>query len=447
MGDRLFWFTPILSSRVRVVRSISILFIIFTPYFIWGKGPRLSLSEAIEKVLQKNLDLQVERQKILAAELDILRAKGERYPRLKLMAGLGPIGGATGNAVNGSSHSQYGLGYSANIEVHQPLYSWGRIDESIKAAYHGKGVKEQEVKIKELDVIYKTKRFYYGYLLAKSLKGYVDRSIKDVKKGLNHLKKRENVQAQRYRLGILLSQIEGRRSSLERDMELAKMGFNEMMGTEGYIPKESRLLNRTHNLKSLSYYLELAYANRPEFRQLKEGLLAKKALAKAEARARWPLIGVLLKYDFATTSIREAQSSPFAYDPFNKSEGTVGIGFQWDLHLSSAKEKKLHAEVAVLKTQKFKMESGLKSLVRQAWLNISALEDRKKAAQKGYRIGKKWFDKMMVGFKTDVIDAENVVPAYQAHIETLVVFYRILFDIEMAWGILSQVVGKEVHPH
>lgn len=430
-----------------MVRNVSVLFVIFISQLALSKVSRVSLSEAIEKGLQKNLDLQVERKKILTAEADILRTKAERYPRLKLMTGVGPISGATGDAINGSTHPEYGLGYSANIELHQPLYSWGRIGGAIEAARQGKIVKEQEVKVKELDMIRRLKKFYYSYLLAKSLKRYVDRGVRDVRKALNHLKKKDNVQAQRYRLGILLSQIEGRQLSLEKDMELAKTGFNEMMGTKDYLPKGNRLLNKKRTLKPLSYYVDLAHDHRPEFRQLEAGLLAKKALTKAEARANWPLIGVLLKYDFTKAPIREAQSSPFAYDPFNKSEGTVGIGFQWNFHVGSAKTEKLRAEVAVLQAQQSQMDVKLNSLVKQAWLNVSAVEDKKRAAQKGYGIGKKWFDKVMVGFKTDIVDAEDVVPAYQARIETLGTFYQTLFDSEMAWAALSQVVGKEVDSH
>ena len=416
------------------------------------KKELVDLSDAIKMATQSGPDILVERAKVATSLADISRAKAEKYPRLHLTAGVGPATQASGDAVTGFTNSdEFGLSFLGSLEFSQPIYTWGRIDSAIEAAKNGKRVSEQGVLLKKIDTIYDVKKSYYGYLLAKSLKKHVDSAEEGVRKALKDLKGTDGVQSQRYRLGILLSQIEAKRSLLEKEVELAKTALNFHMGRENgnFVPKELELEYAERKLESLEHYLKLVETSRPEHKQLEAGIRAKKALAFSESRGDLPVFGLIAKYDFSATPIREDQSSPYAYDPFNKSEVVVGLGLTWNFQwgLQSSKAEKLRAEAAGLEAQRGMAKEGFKLLVKKAWLEVREAVERVKAAKRGYRIGKKWFDKVMVGFKIGSVDAGQVAPAYQARAETLKEYYEALFDGNMAWAGLAKAVGNEIDPN
>lgn len=116
------------------------------------------------------------------ADLDLTstklqEAKSYRYPQADAMALFGPAPGAKRddlvpvvNTDKSFSIKDMTWFTSADLQVTQPLWTFGKISENIKAATHGIAVDKAKKRQKADEVALEVKKYYYGVLLAREMK-------------------------------------------------------------------------------------------------------------------------------------------------------------------------------------------------------------------------------------------------------------------------------------
>jgi len=181
---------------------------------------------------------------------------------------------------------------------------------------------------------------------------------------------------------------------------------------------------------------------------LREGITAKKNLAKAEKKALWPVIGALLKYDVADTNVRTAQPGVFAYDPYNGKSFAAGIGFRLDLQglLPLVKYEKYMAESYELEAKEKFAQDGIQLDVKRCFWELIEAETKLDAAQMAQQTGKKWLTSTILAYGSGLGKVEPLVEAYGAKAKTTKDYFEAVFKYHMAWAALSKAVGKEVDP-
>lgn len=408
----------------------------------------LTLKEALQRVPDQNLELTVEDYKIQQSETEISRVKAEFYPKLDATLGAGPINKATGDSLNSQEDkNRWGALYIGNIEFTWPLYSWGRKSDYLKAAQDGISVKQEDKKLKELEIRYNIKKTYYGVLYATTLLDFVKGSREDIAKVLENKKLAEK---DRLRLEILTEQINSKEAEIKKNLDLALRAFRLYVGSidKTLKPKEDWIEITDRELKELSFYLQAAQDEKPELKKLQLGIEAKHSLSKAEFKGNYPVVAFLAKYDFAYTNMRNAQKSAFAYDPYNGTNAVIGVGIKWsfDFGVTNAKSAKIHAEAMELEAQRRFADEGIPVMIEKAWLEVREAEQNLMAQKRASKLGKQWLTKYMGGASLGIVDSKDLVDAYQARLLTLKDYYEAIYKHHMAWADLCLAVGKEIDP-
>ncbi|MGE3260248.1 MAG: TolC family protein [Bacteriovoracia bacterium] len=412
----------------------------------------LGLAEALDRAARDNSDLRAQRFQELQSAADIKRVDGEFGPHIEMLLGGAPITKATGNA-SLSKEDKHVIGriFIGKITLTQPIYTWGRKGNYEKAAEAGVKVKEAESRQKELQLRYEVKEAYFGYQFANSLLDFIGGGKGELTKALAERKQKKQAAAkEKYRLQIFLHDVEGREAEISKYFQLAQEGFALRVGAErgAAIPKEKWLIPVKREKKSVEYYIEMAAKERPEFQQLDQGKSAKRNLAIAEKKGRWPILAGLTSYDLADTNVRTVQTGAFAYDPYNKSTFTIGVGFKLDFQwgLQEAKASKFQAEADELEAKEIYARQGIATEVRKAYLELEEAEKRLQAATEGYKVGKQWLTGEAIGYGSGLGDAKGLVEAYGARAETAKNYFDAVYHHHLAWANLSKVVGAEVDP-
>lgn len=388
--------------------------------------------------------------KILLAEKE--KIESEFAPRIKSLLGAGPITKVTGNALEANhDRSRIGVALLANLEFQWPLWSWGRKKDYLRAVEQGALTKDADSQEKLLEISYRLKEAYYGFLLANSLQDLVvdlqdksDSAVKELKKK-NKKTKKEDL----YQIEILQSELVSRKAQIEAAQSIAFEGLWQQAGFDAPIVIEQKWLgHQRRKLKDLSFYQNLASEKHPKFSKVAAGLKAKSLLIEAEKKGKYPFVGFLFKYNFADADVRENQKSLFAYDPYNTSEAVVGVGLQWNYQWGQqeAKISKLRAESQKLQLQQSYAQKGLLALVKKAWLEVKSSDLRLKALKKGQKTAKKWLGRSLISWGSGFGESKKIIDAFSARAQTRKGYLEALYEYELAWAKLSRAVGSEVDP-
>jgi outer membrane protein TolC len=430
-----------------MIRLFAFLFLGIVPS-AWA-AERLSIKDAIDRALRQNKDLRATMATVLQSEADRDRAAGEFGLKIEGTAAVAPITAAHGDATLAvEDKDTWGRAYIGNFKAIQPLYTFGRKSDYVDAAEHGIRVKQGDVRLREAEVRYQVKEAYYGFLYAKSLLDQIQGGKKDldgvIEKSEKSKKKRDTFQLQ-----ILAQELVAKEAEVEKYLDLAREGLRLRLGESDTIfPKEDWLRSEPRPLHPVDWYLFHAREHRPEFEQLREGVEAKRLLARAEKKALLPVIALGATYEFADTNVRTPQPGPFAWDPYNRDAASIGLGFQWTFQwgLSQAKAAKFAAEASELEAKQAFAQEGLLLEVKKAYWEAGEAATKLAAATEAYKTGKRWFTREMAGFSAGVGETKDLVSAYGARASTTKNYLEAIHEHHLAWARLSRAIGAEVDP-
>ncbi len=429
--------------------------LVFMPCY-GQKVETLSLSRALKLASVHSFKLKQFDKQLIGKQKSIEKIIAQYRPKLDILVGLGPINKAYGDALQSSDadpieFKSWGLLAMATVEAKIPLYTWGQKENYLDAAKLGKQVEEQE-KIKEKNSLhYKIKEIYYGILLANSVLDFLAGVEEDMDKAIKELKKNRRKNKQNlYQLNIFKYQLIGKRGEIEAQKEMAYRALRYYTGIDGEIALVDEWLEFDRKkVRDFAYYRDKFFANRPELKQVAAGIKAKYLLAKAAYKDRFPMLGVIGKYDFSYTSARQKQESVFAYDPYNKNSLIVGVGFTWKLDwgVSKLKSEGYKIERQVLQLKEQEARKGLLLDLKRKWKKVDTMYQLVKNNSKARKYAKKWLNSIVmkagIGGKLNI---ENFAKAYQARVMTYKTYLESLYQYYLAWASLSEAVGVEVDP-
>ncbi len=418
---------------------------------------KISLKQALELLDRHNIELSHSRLDINYSETIGKKIAAQYAPKLNVLLGVGPINKAYGDALQSSdadivNFKSWGVLAMATVQAYVPLYTWGQKGNYLKAAALGKKVKEKDLVIKKNSLRYKLKEIYYGNLLAANILDFIDGIEEDMDTALKELKKKKKNRDSLYQLKIFKYQLLATKHEVQSKYDLSQKALAYYIGEEGSSlvkPQEEWLEFNKKKLKPFKYYKELFLDKRPELVQLKAGIAAKSLLAKATNKKRYPMLGLLGKYDFSYTSARQKQESVFAYDPYNKNSMVVGLGLTWDLDwgVASVETQQYNIERMQLEVKQRQANIGLLLELEKAWEEVKVGAKIVKNSSKSRRYAKKWLNRIIM--KSGIggeFDMEQFAKAYQSRAMTFQSYLESLYAYYLAWAKLSETVGVEVDP-
>lgn len=411
----------------------------------------ISIKEAISLAMKNNLEIKTEEYKKNIALTDIDLIKGETSTKVNATAGVGPINGKRGNYQSYTSTNTWGAEWIASIEAKIPLYIWGRGDNLKKAATLNSEIQDQDRIKKQNEVTFKVKEAFYGLQYTLSLYDFVKETEKDLSEAVKIIEEKKGKKEDLLRLEVFKYQVEEKRIEIEKSMKVAQMGLAFYLG----LPQNQEFkIDREwiefddRELQPLDYYSNLLLKSYPDLIKVSKGIEAKTELLSSEKKSELPVVGALLKYDYAQTNQRTAQKNPFIVDNYNHSDVAVGVGLTWNLDfgVKKSKQDRLNYEIAELRSKEYFAKSGLNTLLTKAYYELEASDKKSKALLKAYKSAKKWLSNVQTSVGLGLAPAKDIIDAYTTRALVYKDYYESIYNNQLAWGHLSEAVGVEVDP-
>lgn len=324
----------------------------------------------------------------------------------------------------------------------QPLYTWGELGQSIRAADLAVGVDEAAVDEKVAEVALRTGELFYDIQLAAALRrltGEAGDIVQRAKREINRLLEEGDPDVDDADLfQVLITEEEYNRRVTEVVEKAATA--TAAMSRQLFLPDgtvadaEGSLTRLAFALDSLGFYQSLALENRPVLQRADAGLAAQDALVRVERSHLYPRLVLGASYRVGYTPGRYRQPNPYISDRLRGQSAQVGLGLRQNLNVFQTRGKIRQA--AARRDQIAFQRDGARQLVlfevEQAYRNVIIRESAANAQENALRISREWLQTEQINFDLDIGDTENLVRAVQANLTLQGEMYQAIRDYNVA---------------
>ncbi len=340
----------------------------------------------------------------------------------------------------------------AEVELIQPLYTWGELGGSIQAAQHGVDVEEAAVDRKELEVALRAAELYYNVLLTNELARLATRAGDIVDQAKDEIVRlleegAEDVdEADRYQVEMTEWEFRRRVVEVTENQITAQVALRRQMilpEDAAVVPASDALTPLPHVPEPLDRYFDIAMDNRPELAQARAGLAARDALVRVARSHFYPKLFFGFSTGFSYTPSRERQRNPFISDGFRKSTARTGFGFRQKLNFAQTRARvdQARAEREQVRHQMEGAEQLILFEVEKAYRDLTVAQAALTAQDSSLAISKKWLRVEYINFDLDLGDTENLIKAVQANLEAEARYFEAVHRYNMAVLRLMNAVG------
>lgn len=425
----------------------------------------LSLDECVRMALKAAPELGEADADIALATSRLDEVKAYRLPQIELMTLAGPAPNAYWSDVTPKFRTDRPFSFqeltwftSADVTIIQPLYTFGKISENMKAATHGIEVDKHRKQQRANEIVQKVHEYYNGLLLAREMKELVleveeilIRAREKAQKLLNQGSDTVD-EMDLYKLDAFSGMATKYLEEAKKGEALALSALKARMG----LPDSARLETGTERLvvideeiPNLETYIENARRRRPEFQQISEGLKARSALVEAAKANYYPDIVVGGLASWAYSQKRDRIDNPYITDPFNHFYAGIGLGVRWklDFGITGAKVSGERAQYNRLVSTKEYADTNVPLQVKMYYLNLIEARNSAMATRSAYLNAKKWAVTAVANFDFGMGPAKDIFEALQAYSTMRADFFRSIYNYRIADANLAYATSEPLSSH
>lgn len=418
----------------------------------------LGLKECIQKALAVAPELGESKADIELASAKLEEAGSHRYPEIEFLGLIGPAPQARGNQVSSpdgiNDTGRLTLFERGDATLVQPLYTFGKISESMRAATHGVAVDRARRSQIRNEIALKVKEYYYALLLARELKEVVLEVKEDLEKSRDKAQKlldkgSPNVeQLDIYKLDAFAGEVGKYLEEAKKGEALALCALRTRIGLPAATEMEietGRLTPPEGKAPELSAYLELSRTNRPEYQQIREGLRAREALVAVARAGYWPDLFLAGYLSAANADKRTRIDNPFVPDQFNHVWGGVALGAKWkiDFGITAARVAAEQAQYNRLLSTREYAETNILLQIRKAYLELKESEKSIESTRDAYSNAKKWAAAAIANFDFGIGPAKEIFDSLQNYARMRAGYFQAIYNCRMSEANLSYAAGEE----
>ncbi len=456
-----------MSYRVRFGSLFLALVILLSP---WGLGaaeaPVLTLQQLTTMALNFSPEVKASKSEVRFAQEQQAEVKGYYYPQLDATGIGGPApkakrpyvdvyGPNTKAAIvyQPPSNVLHGITVFGRLDltVIQPLYTFGKIAYRDRAAQKNVKVKEAGVDVKRGEIIVRVAEAYYGLVLAEQGKDAVKEArtyLSDTRERITRLLaiNSPNVkETDRYRLAMYEGGVEKFAAQAEEGSKVAYEALKAMIGhsagQEFRVPTE--LPNPAAAPGTLDQQIRTALELRPEFTQLKEGLVARQLLVDGARADLYPSFFAAVMAALAGAPGREGSRDPYINDFFNQTYGMPVLGVKWhfDFGILKAKVRQAQAELEQLKHYEKAALMGIPVEVAQAYGKVQENYKASLGMEKSYVNARRWLITSFSNFDMGLGKMDDIFQAFERYGTFRGDYLLALYQYNLATAQLDKATG------
>lgn len=407
------------------------------------------LKELVAKALV-HPEIRIEQFEVNKAETLFTRIDGEMRPKMTILSGLGPNKSASGNALSSVRSAKVDtVTYLTTVDLKIPVFMFNRQADLHRAAEGNLKVKELDVQKKQLELVKKVKEYYYGFQYASSLNEFAGSTLKDLDDALEEMtnnKKTNKEELTKLQLFRSLAQV--KKFEIEKGLAQGILGLKYITQDEDptveqdWIEYSERQIPTLENLNT-----QLASSN-IDLRKANIGLEAKTAYLTSEKKSQLPIFGIFSSFDYRTTAKADRQASKFAYDPYNRSDFSVGIGVVWDIDfgIKSSNVSNAQIELETIKVQQAFAQKNLPIKIEKIYLDLIEAQKKATELEKSYKTSKKMLNSAASGVAFGIAPAKDIIESYTLKAQIYQQYVEAIYNYEMRLADLSFEMGRELDP-
>jgi outer membrane protein TolC len=419
-------------------------------------GP-LDLETVLSLAATRNDEVAIRRAELEAARADVAMANAlQIVPDAHATFLVGPAPGARGNVVSSPDSNRHPLRNLApfervEVDVVQPLFTWGRLDGTSDAALAGAEGRALMVQDDLARVQERIIRLFWAEALARRLLAIaadVEQALAEADRRVARSLERsdgEITPSDRYRVALFRGSVRQRTADARRALSLARTGLAASLSlpVERLSLEETRLEVQDESIPSAEEARLGAEASRRDLKALGFAIAAKEAQIRVEEAAALPQIFVGGRLAYSHAANRDLQVNPWVPDYFNEFLAGFAVGVRQDLAfpLLAARASKARAEKAAMERQREALSGLVIAEVNGALADLRAAADRLEAARGTSSSGKSWFRAASLDFSAGLIDPRDLVEAYAGYVESQVWLAQASYDVLVARSRLALVTG------
>lgn len=421
----------------------------------------LDLDECIRRALKSAPELGEAQADIELTASKLDEARAHRYPQIEAISLFGPAPRAnrediTPVVATDRSFSRFNQATwftSTDAMIIQPLYTFGKISENMKAATHGIEVDRSRKEQRANEIVLKVREYYYGLLLAREMKELVLEIQETLVKAREKAKKlldqgSESVEEMDiYKLDAFSGEVQKYLEEATKGERLALAALKARINQPADTPLEissQRLVMVEIDTPEFQELLDKARQNRPEYRQLAEGIKARAALVEASRANYYPDIFLGGLFSWAYSAGRDRISNPYFDDKFKHLSGGVALGARWklDFGITGARVSAEEAQYNRLLSTRDYAEANIPLQIKKFYLELKEAEQSATATKNAYTNAKKWAVTALANFDFGIGPAKEIFEALQAYARMRAGHFQSLYNYRMAWANLDYATGE-----
>jgi outer membrane protein TolC len=393
----------------------------------------LTRRRALDLALRGNPQIAAARADVEAVVAQKRQAKALAFPIITLDVGLGPAQQATlvpGSGIQ-STETSFSLNalsvfFRGDLEIIQPLYTFGKISNRKAAAEHGIRARQAQVEMTRADVALEVARLYESFLYARDaqrlfeeIEHILDGSIGTTK---DHMKQQKgNVDEQD------LLRLQTTRALAGYGLDHAVAGARAAQaGLAAYLgialadalPGEDTLVPIAVTLSAEPRLVDTALGHRPELVALREGSAAYDRLAAAERAAYWPDFFLLGLLSAAYTPGRDFINTRYYADPLYHLVPALVVGLHWTLQADTPGRRADEVRAAAHRLQATQSwaVAGIPAEVRSAFEDVTRARKDIDEGEPGVERAKQWLVRASADYDMGLGESRSVADAAQGYV-------------------------------
>jgi outer membrane protein TolC len=180
--------------------------------------------------------------------------------------------------------------------------------------------------------------------------------------------------------------------------------------------------------QSVDVWIELAFDNRAEFRQVEAGLSARRALVEATRADKKPIVFAGVAGTLTYSPGRDRLDNPHIYDPFNNVAVSplVGMRWQWDQGAQPARVSQAQADVDALIYKASFAREGIPFQVREQYHLVQSRYESMQAMKTSAKAARRWMISAYTDFEAGFKEADRILRAMEVYVIAYAEYLRIV---------------------
>ena len=335
---------------------------------------------------------------------------------------------------------------SAQLDITQPLYTFGKISHARAAARAG--VDAQRALADEVagDLAVDAAKAYWGLKAARELSGMLDDGIDEIAKAASDLEERSGGKGKpdvsiqdRQRVAVLLSEAKIQRAEALQAEAEALAGLRAITGVANADLDDTELAALDHAIPG-----HAVSERRPQAVAARTGAVAADELAEMAHSQFFPDLAIVASGVIARAQGADDPPSAFANDPYNRTGAGVVVGLQWQIEpwTTAAKAAKARADARKAHAQSELAAIGARYDADNALADAIAAHDKVTAAAEGEKAARTWLASVLQAEAIGTAESKELADAYIAWFQMRARWAQAVFQWNVAVVRLDRAAGE-----